>query len=166
MNSINIRLAENRDADSILKLFLKQFPFLQECEDKARKDVNYRITEDDSVTIVAEYKDQVVGVARGHKNKDIFLMDSICTLSSSSLAYRSKVLLAMLPFYVKTCISHAEKLGLTTAFFGSDVKSLVRLGSILCDLNGFSLTPGIHNEKNGFWVTKKKTIINEKDTLP
>ncbi len=155
MNEFVIRLAETQDTDSILSLFLDQFPFLRECADRARKDIIYRITRADSVTVVAVRQEQVLGVARGYENSGIYLMNSICTASSLSFIYRSRVLLTLLPFFIHTCIAHAEKLGMKKAFYSTDVKSLARLAPMLCNLNGFCLTPGHCNDEDGFWIARE-----------
>jgi hypothetical protein len=155
MNDIMIRRADEKDADSILTLFLEQFPFLRECADRALQDVVYRIERPDSVTVVAVRGEQLMGVARGYEQNSIYLMNSICTASSLSLLDRSRVLLALLPYFIRTCIAHAEQLGITKAFYGTDVKSLARLVPMLCNINGFCLTPGHYNEEDGFWIMRE-----------
>lgn len=155
MNDITIREADEKDADSLLTLFLEQFPFLRECADRARQDVVYRIKRPDSVTVVAVRKEQIIGVARGYEQNSIYLMNSICTPSSLALLHRSRVILALMPFFIRTCISHAEQLGTTKAFYGTDVKSLARLAPMLCNLNGFCLTPGHYDDEEGFWITRE-----------
>lgn len=154
MSKFDIRLAEVGDTDSISELFLEQFPFLKDCEDGARKDVLHRLTREDSVTVVASSEGRILGVARGYEHESVYLMNSICTSSSISLLVRSRVLLALLPFFVKTCIKHAEKLGLAKAFYSTEVKSLSRLVPVLCDFNKFYLTPGNHNGEEGFWISR------------
>ncbi len=155
MNDIMIRRADEKDADSILTLFLEQFPFLRGCADRAFQDVVYRIERPDSVTVVAVHGEQVMGVARGYEQNSIYLMNSICTASSLSLLHRSRVVLTLLPFFIRTCSAHAEQLGIKKAFYGTDVKSVARLVPMLCNINGFSLTPGHHNDEDGFWITRE-----------
>ena len=162
MSRIHVRLAEVTDSDSILQIFLKQFPFLQKCQEKARKDIVFRITEDSSFTAVAVHDEEVVGVARGHENKGIYLMDSICTLSTSSLVYRSKIVLTMLPFYIETCIEQADRLGLSTMFYGSDTKSMARLGPVYCKLHGYRFSHGEHDRRKGFWIRKNALSAEER----
>jgi hypothetical protein len=154
MSHIDIRLASVQDTDSILALFLDRFPFLREVQDRARQDVVYRVTRDDSITVVAVGDAGVLGVARGYEQQGIYLMNSICTASSISVLTRSQILMKMLPYFVNTCIAHAGRLGLSKAFYSTEVKSLARLVPLLCNLNGYALSAARHNDEDGFWITK------------
>ena len=154
MNNIEIRLAGINDTDAILALFLDRFPFLREVEDRARKDVAYRVTRDDSITIIAMDGGRLVGVARGYEQQGVYLMNSICTTTSVSVLTRSYILMKMLPFYMNECISHAGRLGLSKAFYSTEVKSLARLIPMLCNMGGYTLSAARHNDEDGFWITK------------
>lgn len=154
MERIAVRVATLDDVAAILELFLERFPFLQEVADKARQDVINRVTKEDSVTVVAVLGGEIVGVARGYENKEIYLMNSICTSSALSLVNSGRTMLALLPFFMDTCISHSKKLGLTKAFYGTQVGSLASLVPKLCMLKGYTLEPGSHGGEEGFWIVR------------
>lgn len=154
MNDIEIRLANVQDTDSILAIFLDRFPFLQDVQERARKDVTYRVTREDSITIVAVGNGSILAVARGYEQQGIYLMNSICTATSISVITRSQIMMMMMPFFVNTCISHAGRLGLSKAFYSTQVKSLARLIPLICNLNGYILSAARHNEEEGFWISK------------
>lgn len=143
------------DVTAIFHLFLERFSFLQECADKARQDVINRVTKEDSVTVVALLGDKVVGVARGYENKGLYLMNSICTAPSLSLVNSGRTMLALLPYFIDTCIAHSKKLGLAKAFYATQVGSLVTLVPRLCKINGYKVSPGIHEGEEGFWITSE-----------
>lgn len=143
------------DVSSIFHLFLERFPFLHECADKARQDAINRVTKEDSVTIVAMMGDKLVGVARGYENKGIYLMNSICTAPSLSLVNSGRTMLTLLPYFIETCIAHSKSLGLTKAFYSSQVGSLASLVPKLCKINGYNLNHGVHEGEDGFWITSE-----------
>lgn len=155
MMNVTVRTAFLDDAESILALFLQQFPFLRECKERALKDVIHRIERDDSMSVVAVSDGHVVGVARAYEQNGIYLMNSMCTSSSMSLIHRSAVLMSLIPFFIRSSIEHAESLGLTKAFYGTDIKSIARLVPVLCNINGYSSAPGHYESEDGFWIEKK-----------
>lgn len=152
---IDIRLATQNDVDGIFNLFLEQFSFLKDVSDRAYKDVVYRIEDECSMTVVATEQDNVIAVARGYKENDVYVMNSICASSDASLVDRAKIMMRMMPFYVETCIEHVGKLKLEKAFYATESKTLARLVKMLCVQNNLAIETGVYDDSDGFWIFKK-----------
>lgn len=152
MRKITVRMATEADIDAIHALFLDRFPFLQACAEKARLDVFNRVTRQDSATVVAILDDQLVAVARGYENQGLYLMNSICTASGLTLINSGRAIMALLPYFVEVCISHARTLGMARAFYATQVSSIAALVPKLCRINSYTILPGQHGDEEGFWI--------------
>ncbi len=152
MEAITTRRASPEDAPAIHALFLEQFPFLEEVRERALKDVHFRIEDPSSVTVVAVSDRGVLAAARGYRQGDIYLMNSICAASRDNLLARTRAIARLMPFYVETCLSHARGLGLTRAFYGTDSRSLARLVGVLCSRKGLAIEEASHGGRRGFWI--------------
>jgi len=145
-------LAVESDIDAIHALFLTRFPFLQECADKARLDILNRITREDSATVVALLDGLLTAVARGNENQGLYLMNSICTAPGLSLVNSSRVIMALLPYFVDVCVDHSKRLGMAKAFYSTQIGSIAALVPRLCRINGYTISPGQHGGEDGFWI--------------